>query len=207
MVQFFYAYRVWVLSNRKSRWFCLLICICSALNAAGGFSGGIYAHILGTFASNRALQNIAISWLSMNSFSDILIASSMLYYLTKRRKEIDGLFHDHALVKVIRLTIETNILTTSVGMVSLLLIIIVPHENWYTCSTAILGKLYSNTLLVSLNNRISVRNAASTQGPNRNQGIALTVTPRSDSSTDITSMDNEESPVGDKFPRRLSGSV
>ena len=27
IVQFFYAYRVWVLSNRKSRWFCLLICI------------------------------------------------------------------------------------------------------------------------------------------------------------------------------------
>ncbi len=25
MVQFFYAYRVWVLSNKQSRWFCLLI--------------------------------------------------------------------------------------------------------------------------------------------------------------------------------------
>ena len=72
--------------------------------------------------------------------------------------------------------------------------------------TDYLGR-YSNTLLVSLNNRISVRNAVSTQGSNRNQGIALSVTPRSDSSTDIASMENEESSVGDKFPRRLSGSV
>ena len=27
MVQCFYAYRVWVLSNKKSWWFCLLICL------------------------------------------------------------------------------------------------------------------------------------------------------------------------------------
>jgi hypothetical protein len=29
MVQFFYAYRVWMLSNKQSRWFCLLICLVS----------------------------------------------------------------------------------------------------------------------------------------------------------------------------------
>jgi hypothetical protein len=27
IVQVFYAYRVWVLSNKKSRWLCLLICL------------------------------------------------------------------------------------------------------------------------------------------------------------------------------------
>ena len=27
MVQIFYAYRVWVFSNRQSRWFCLIICL------------------------------------------------------------------------------------------------------------------------------------------------------------------------------------
>lgn len=29
MVQYFYAYRVWVLSNKQSRWFCLTICLVS----------------------------------------------------------------------------------------------------------------------------------------------------------------------------------
>ena len=69
---------------------------------------------------------------------------------------------------------------------------------------------YSNTLLVSLNNRISVRKAVVAQVPNRNQGIALAVTPRSDSSTDVTCvMENEQSPgADDKFPRsKLSGTV
>jgi hypothetical protein len=27
MVQYFYAYRVWALSNKQSRWFCLIICL------------------------------------------------------------------------------------------------------------------------------------------------------------------------------------
>ncbi|KAF8498150.1 hypothetical protein F5888DRAFT_224818 [Russula emetica] len=208
MVQYFCAYRVWALSNKQSRWFCLIICLCSTLNAVGGFTGGIYARIQGTFATSRILKNIAISWLSMNAFSDILIASAMLYYLTKRRKEMDGFFHNNAMVKVVRLTIETNVLTTSVGIVSLLLIFIFPHENWYTCPTAILGKLYSNTLLVSLNNRISIRSkVAGAQVINRNQGIAFAVTPRSDSSTDITYMESEQSSIADKFPGRLSGTV
>ena len=64
---------------------------------------------------------------------------------------------------------------------------------------------YSNTLLVSLNNRISVRKAASAKVTNRNQGIALAATPRSDSNTDITCIENDQSSVA-KFPRRLSGT-
>ena len=73
--------------------------------------------------------------------------------------------------------------------------------------TDYLGR-YSNTLLVSLNNRISVRKAASAHVPNRNQGIALAATPRSDSSMDITCIEDEhKTSVADKFPRRLSGTV
>lgn len=55
---------------------------------------------------------------------------------------------------------------------------------------------YSNTLLVSLNNRISIRNSASTRVfVSQNFAVA----PRSDRSTDITSIENEQSPVADKF--------
>jgi hypothetical protein len=72
--------------------------------------------------------------------------------------------------------------------------------------TDYLGR-YSNTLLVSLNNRISVRKAASTKVVNRNQGIALAATARSGSGTDITCIDDDQSSVADKFPRRLSGTA
>ena len=64
---------------------------------------------------------------------------------------------------------------------------------------------YTNTLLVSLNNRISIRKAAGVQMVNRNQDIALAVMPRSDSGTDITYSENEQSSFADslKFRPRL----
>lgn len=180
----------------------MLIYLCSTLNAVAGFTGGIYTHVRHKFATgDRSLQCIAITWLSGNAASDVLIVSAMLYYLTKRRTETDGFFKNSALVKVVRLTVESNLLTTSVGIVALLVIVIFPNENWYTCPTAILGKLYSNTLLVSLNNRISIRNSASTHVV-VSQSLAVAVAPCSDSSTDITRIENEQSPVADKFPGR-----
>ncbi|KAH9981990.1 hypothetical protein BJV77DRAFT_335231 [Russula vinacea] len=196
IVQYFYAYRVWVLSNKKSRWFCLLICLCSTLNAAAGFTAGIYVLIRQKFASGHNLKSIAIVWLCGNSVADVLIASAMLYHLAKRRKDTDGGFNDSALVKIVRLTIETNLLTTSVAIVSLLVILIFPNENWYTCPTAILGKLYSNTFLVSLNNRISIRNAANTRevNLNRTRAIPLAITVCSDitrrTDSDVTFVEN-----------------
>ncbi len=60
---------------------------------------------------------------------------------------------------------------------------------------------YSNTLLVSLNNRISIRNSTGAHVVvSQIPAIIPTVAPRSDRSTDITGTENEQSPVADKFP-------
>ncbi|KAI0258749.1 hypothetical protein BC834DRAFT_974857 [Gloeopeniophorella convolvens] len=53
-------------------------------------------------------------------------------------------------------------LTCALSISALLTVTIFPEKNWFTCPTAILGKLYSNTLLVSLNNRISLREESNT---------------------------------------------
>ena len=69
-----------------------------------------------------------------NATGDLLIAAAMLYYviiwalhlngspgadfglenrqLAKRRRAADSAFNDHALVRIVRLTIETNVLTS-----------------------------------------------------------------------------------------------
>ncbi|KAI0252237.1 hypothetical protein BJV78DRAFT_1203741 [Lactifluus subvellereus] len=41
---------------------------------------------------------------------------------------------------------------------------IFPHHNWFATPFSILGKLYSNTLLVSLNNRIAIRDMLTGRG-------------------------------------------
>ncbi|KAI0287410.1 hypothetical protein BC826DRAFT_1044564, partial [Russula brevipes] len=82
-------------------------------------------------------------------------------------------FSDHALTRLVRLTVETNLLTTTDGLVTLLIVAIFPNKNWYTCPTAFLGKLYSNTLLVSLNNRIYIRETNIT--PRKSPGVAVSL--------------------------------
>ncbi|KAI9452301.1 hypothetical protein BJY52DRAFT_943117 [Lactarius psammicola] len=155
IVQFFFVYRIWILSGRSSWCLCLIICLSSTVDAAAAFYGGVYGHVRKKFASGWMLKVLALTWLSGNTLSDILIAGSMLFHLVRRRRE--GNFSDHALSRIVRLTIETNILTTAVGIISLLMVALYPDKPWFTCPTAVLGKLYSNTLLVSLNNRISIR--------------------------------------------------
>jgi len=115
--------------------------------------------------------------LSGNAVSDILIASSMLYHvnilhslrvgsskadfdleLTKRRKEADGFFHDSALLKVVRLTMETNLLTSeyildfgettllthvlaSMGVISLLVIVIFPVSGQQIATSSVVDMI------------------------------------------------------------------
>ncbi|KAH8978594.1 hypothetical protein EDB86DRAFT_3090337 [Lactarius hatsudake] len=168
----------------------------SIVAAGAGLYGGTYTHVRKKFASGRMLKVLALTWVSRNASADILIASLLLFYLVQRRRE-GGHFSDHTLSKVVRLTIETNVLTSTVGIVALLTIAIFPvgdstfrmfddpslyfnigqalvHLPVHLClshyahpgfmypkfpphRTAVLGKLYSNMLLVSLNNRISIR--------------------------------------------------
>jgi len=188
-VQFFFVYRIWVLSSKKFWWYCLIICLCSTIDATAAFIGGIYTFMHGKFASGKTLKSIAMIWLIGNVMADILIAAAMLYHLVRRRRDRDCLdsdhILDHALPRIVRLTIETNVMTTSVGILSLLIVMVFPHENWYTCPTAILGKLYSNTLLVSLNNRISIREAAATEEMSLKASVVtFAVTPLSASLAD-----------------------
>jgi len=140
-------------------WLCFLICLCSLVGATAAFIGGIYTHVHGKFAYGRVLKVLATTWLAGNTASDLLIATAMLYHLAQQRAR-DGRISNHALVSVVRLTVETNIMTTTVSIIGLLVVVLYPEKDWFVCPTSVVGKLYSNTLLVSLNNRISIRDTS-----------------------------------------------
>ncbi|KAI0252213.1 hypothetical protein BJV78DRAFT_1203452 [Lactifluus subvellereus] len=183
-VQVFFAYRIWVMGAKKlwCQLLSLLICLCSVVDATAAFAGvpirtyvgnssmgdfsrSLRWYVPSTFpaASPLANSSAAQTWLIGNTISDVLIASAMLYYLMLRRAR-DGHFSNHAIVRIVRLTIETNLVTTTVSLITTLIVAIFPEpqeKSWYVCPTAIIGKLYSNTLLVSLNNRISIRDTKS----------------------------------------------
>ncbi|KAH9986895.1 hypothetical protein BJV74DRAFT_843398 [Russula compacta] len=194
-VQFFFVYRIWVLGKKETWWLCFIICLVSTVDALAAFTGGTYVHVHGKFATGRILKILATIWLAGNTVSDMLIAAAMVYHVVKRRAGNDR-FGSHALLSMVILTVETNIMTTTGSVVSLLMVVMYPEKNWYVCPTAVLGKLYSNTLLVSLNNRISIRNASVACGGvvRTRAGTFPSGTARSDATMDIMLMGMEKAP-------------
>jgi len=164
-VQIFFAYRIWVLSGKKSWWLCLLIAVFSAVGGISEASGGIYSYVVKDF-SRGVLRTFALVWLIGSVVTDGLITLSMLYLLGRRRSEESSFFSKNAISKIVRLTVETNLLTTTVATTALILIVVRPDKDWFNCPTAIIGKLYANALLASLNNRIVIRD-----GPARKAAV------------------------------------
>ncbi|KAH9984760.1 hypothetical protein BJV77DRAFT_163413 [Russula vinacea] len=163
-VQFFFVYRIRVLghlSEKRSRWLCGFICLLSVIGALGAFATGIISYITNQFIIGPLLVAFETTWIAANTLSDLLIASTMLYHL-RRAWVRDGNLSNHVLVSIVRLTVETNLVTTFVSIVSLVTIVVFPDYVYYMCPTYVLGKLYSNTLLLSLNNRIYIRDSYET---------------------------------------------
>ncbi|KAH9984747.1 hypothetical protein BJV77DRAFT_1071864 [Russula vinacea] len=190
-VQFFFVYRISVLSEKRSRWLRIIICLVSITGALAAFAVGFFSYVLDGFMEGIALEIFETTWIAANTVSDLLITSAMLYYL-RRIWATNGNLSNHVLVSIVKLMVETNLVTSkhlrqliveastelrchdalpssharsaSVSIVSLLMIALFPEKNWYVCPTYVLGKLYSNTLLVSLNNRISFRDSYEARG-------------------------------------------
>ncbi|KAH9067954.1 hypothetical protein EDB87DRAFT_69423 [Lactarius vividus] len=146
IVQEYFCYRIWTL-NRRSSWFCLIIAATAVSQSVGAAWGGFRSVVVGKYAVSKAALYL---WSLPSSLADILIAVAMTLL-------DEGRFTNFVLIRVVRLTIETNTLTASVAIASFVLFVAFPNEIYYTFTAGIIGKLYSNTLLVTLNNRIYFR--------------------------------------------------
>ncbi|KAF8073446.1 hypothetical protein FPV67DRAFT_747244 [Lyophyllum atratum] len=171
VVQCFFAYRIWTL-RRSYKWICVGIIATSLVQTAGAFGTAFRAHALGQFA--RFHENVIFPasfhvWLLGDTVSDILIAGSMLWIFHESQEHK----HQHGnaiLAKLVFLIVETNTLTASMALLSFILYAGFPGQDFFTCTTFIMGKLYSNTLLVTFNNRIALRKGAMSDNLSRSNG-------------------------------------
>ncbi|KAI9439212.1 hypothetical protein H4582DRAFT_1947678 [Lactarius indigo] len=150
IVQEYFCYRIWTL-NRQSSWFCLIIAVIAVVQSVGAAWGGFRSLVVGKYAVSRAALYL---WSLPSALADILIAVAMTLLLRRTDK---GRFSNFVLVRVVRLTIETNTLTASVAIASFVVFVAFPNEIYYTFTAGVIGKLYSNTLMVTLNNRVYFR--------------------------------------------------
>jgi len=161
VVQCFFAYRIFTL-RRSYLWICVLIILTSIVQTAGAFGTAIRGFKLQEYT--RFHENLYFPasfhvWLLGDTVCDVLIAGTMLWIFHQNRKE--GSRHGtKILAKLVRLIVETNTLTAGMALLSFVFYVVFPANNLFISTTLIMGKLYSNTLLVTFNNRIALRKAA-----------------------------------------------
>ncbi|KAH8984046.1 hypothetical protein EDB92DRAFT_2036814 [Lactarius akahatsu] len=161
-VQGYFCYRIWMLMNRRS-WICWIIAVNAVIQAAAE----MWLSITSLMAEKYVVSKTGVYlWSIPSAIADILIAVAMTLLLRRASSK----FSNFVLIRVIRLTVETNTLT---AVATLVLYVAFPNKLYYVYTADVLGKLYSNTLLVSLNNRIYFREH---KPPGHGDSAFLTVT-------------------------------
>jgi len=152
IVQGFYCWRIYVL-RKNSIIFPAIIFAISLTQCGAGVATAVIAHRLGKLSliSTEVVEQTI--WLVGGVVADIMITAVLTWTLLKTRaSELPS--SNSMLTRIVRLTVETNALTASIAVLSLILFLAVPqHSTLVVPPTAIIGKLYTNCLVAVLNSR------------------------------------------------------
>ncbi|KAH9171429.1 hypothetical protein EDB89DRAFT_2243421 [Lactarius sanguifluus] len=164
IVQGYFCYRIWILMSRRlSSWICWIIAVAAVTQAVAATWLGIASLMVEKYAVSRTAVYL---WSISSAIADILIAVAMTLLL----RRASGKFSSFVLIRVIRLTVETNTLTgTYFSEQATPTISNTTHTRLLSVDKCV---RYSNTLLVSLNNRIYFREH---QPPEHGDSTSLTV--------------------------------
>ncbi|PFH47148.1 hypothetical protein AMATHDRAFT_68360 [Amanita thiersii Skay4041] len=153
VIQLFYAWRIWILSHQP--YIPVFISLVALLQGGAGIWSGINAKLIGIFSQIQLRNGTpTIVWLSGTAVCDALIAFCMIYYLSKSRTGFRAT--NELLVKLIRITVETGLITATVAVVDLIMFLAFEKANYHAVPAMVLSKLYSNSLLVLLNARVRI---------------------------------------------------
>lgn len=160
-VQGFFAWRVYRLTHM--RWFFGFICCLIFLQFLGATGTGIAGSIITPFVEwNRWQVKVPIVvWLVLAATVDCLITGTLTFYL--RRNRTGFVATDHIITRLIKITVQTGMLTAVWAVMDLILYLSVPSPVHLIFNLP-LPKLYSNSLLSTLNARMSTSGESSRSG-------------------------------------------
>jgi len=133
-----------------------------------------------TFANKPKLHNSALVWFLSSCVADILITVSLVMSLSRRKTGFSGT--DSVIDKIIRMTIQTGMLTALFSILDVVCFMVLPHAAVNFIWDLALSKLYTNCLMSTLNarqglNGLSSSNAGiSEQRRNASGGLVAQVT-------------------------------
>ncbi|KAG8679163.1 hypothetical protein FRC09_019208, partial [Ceratobasidium sp. 395] len=148
-VQLFFAWRIWVLS-KSIPLAGLIVSIAVAQGLCAMYSGIKFA-IINDVTKIASLFPSATVWLGGSALCDFIITISMVTFLARASTGFSQT--DSVITKLIRMTVETGMVTTTAAITELILYLVYQHNNLHMIPALALAKLYTNTLLATFNSR------------------------------------------------------
>jgi len=155
--QFFYAWRIWVLSN--SIWVPGAIFMVACVQGGTGFYSGWFVHNVGVWSKVPEAYKTTCVWLGGTALCDGLITASMIFYLHRSRTGFKAT--SNILAKFIRVTIETGLICAAFAILDLAFFLRFQSTNYHLAPNLPLSKLYSNSLLAVFNARARIGSSSS----------------------------------------------
>jgi hypothetical protein len=155
-IQLFFAWRIWILT--RSKVLSILIPILSLASMAGGIWTTVRLVAIKVFARKAELHTPALVWFLTACVADILITVTLVFTLHKKRTGFVAT--DDAISKIIRMTVQTGMITAICAIGDVVFFMTLPHTALNFLWDLSLAKLYSNCLLSTLNARASLQEAS-----------------------------------------------
>ncbi|KAK0203021.1 hypothetical protein DFS33DRAFT_1344347 [Desarmillaria ectypa] len=149
VAQSFYAWRLRLLA--KTFWLPAIIVLISLIQFIAGIITGVIVIGINDVRELSKSFEVASVWLAGTALCDVIIAGSMVFFLSKSKTG----FHrtDMLLTRITIITLETGLASAAVATLDMILFLKFRDENWHLCTAIMLSKLYANSLLVVLNSR------------------------------------------------------
>ncbi|KIJ24703.1 hypothetical protein M422DRAFT_39043 [Sphaerobolus stellatus SS14] len=148
-VQLFTTWRIKVLNGSNvTPGFIVFFAICSF---GGATATTISVSIVREFAKAHQFDSVIIIWLASSSLADIIITSTLVWSLRSRKTGLSET--DNVVNRIIVLTIQTGAITALFALLDFVLFLAIPNSTANFLVDFPLSKLYSNSLISTLNAR------------------------------------------------------
>jgi len=147
-VQLFFAWRVKIVTNNI--WAVLLIIACAVINMLASVGTAIAVGIIPVFTEFVRFEVIVIIWLVSAAVADVCITLVLTFHLQRHKTGFPAT--DDIVNRIIRLTVQTGAITAVCATVDLI-IFLVDDTGTHLIFNVPLSKLYTNSLMSSLNAR------------------------------------------------------
>ncbi|KAJ8584257.1 hypothetical protein M405DRAFT_827083 [Rhizopogon salebrosus TDB-379] len=151
VVHSLYAYRIWIVSTGRSRILPVIVSIIVTLSLGVAIVVTVEVYRSRLFTDLVGIEWSTLMYLSVITFIDFVIASSLCYFLATSRTGFSST--DSFITKLMVYTINTGCLTSMCSMVALITCAVMPNNFIYVAVEFLVTKLYVNSFLALMNAR------------------------------------------------------